>query len=233
MRRIGWSLMAIVLLVLLAGCGIGDQNQQAASAPGPTPTVTTPTDGPGIAIQIPNQPTATPTPTIPTPSPTPHPMSTRPPAPPASGGGSLPPVTSATGQLEQQLFNLINHDRAAQGLYAYVLNSTMSAGARQHDLQMANPSCGMSHQCPGEPDPCTRVTNEGIFWTSCGENVGYTGPNPTDWAGVQVIEQDMLNEQPPDDGHRLNLLNTSYHRVGIGIYIDSKGIVWITEDFAS
>ncbi len=91
----------------------------------------------------------------------------------------------------------------------------------------------MQHQCPGEPDPAQRISNEGISWTSCGENIGYTSPNPTSWAGVQKIDQQMLNEQPPDDGHRQNLLNTSYQRVGVGIYVDARGLVWITEDFAS
>jgi uncharacterized protein YkwD len=42
----------------------------------------------------------------------------------------------------------------------------------------------------------------------------------------------MLDEQPPDDGHRLNLLSSDFHQVGVGIYIDSQGIIWVTEDFA-
>jgi uncharacterized protein YkwD len=244
MRRIGWILLVVLLLVLLAGCGTAtNQNQQVASVA--NPALTTTPNSPDSALLIPAQPTPTPSPT-PKPTTIPHPVSTRPPAPPSgSGGGSNsggggdgsptptpPPAPSGASQLEQQLFALINSDRAAQGLYPYVLNSTLSGGARQHSVVMSG-SCGMNHQCPGEPDSCTRETNEGISWTSCGENIGYTGPNPTDWAGVQGIEQDMLNEQPPNDGHRLNLLSSSYHRVGVGIIIDSKGLVWITEDFAS
>ena len=230
MRRIGWTLLVMSLLVLLAGCGLGiDPNQQGVSLNDAlsTPTVA-PTMPPIIALQLPSQPTPTPTPTA-----LPRP------APPVNngggsdGGGSAPnPTPSGASQLEQQLFTLINSGRAAQGLYPYTLNATLSSGARQHSVVMSG-SCGMSHQCPGEPAPCTRETNEGVSWTSCGENVGYSSPNPTDWAGVQGIERDMLNEQPPDDGHRLNLLSSSFHRVGIGIVIGSNGLVWITEDFAS
>lgn len=231
MRRTGWTLLVVLLLVVLAGCGTAaHQNQQAVSVANPTPTATP--GAPNIALQVPAQPTFTPTPQ-PTVIP-PHPVSTRPPSGSggSSGSGSPAPAPSGASQLEQQLFNLINQDRAAQGLYPYVLNGTLSAGARQHSVVMSS-SCGMSHQCPGEPDPCTRVTNEGISWTSCGENIGNSSPNPTNWAAVQGIEQDMLNEQPPDDGHRRNLLSSSFHRVGVGIVIDAKGIVWITEDFAS
>jgi uncharacterized protein YkwD len=166
-------------------------------------------------------PTPSSKPSMPTPTPTPK----------ASGPvAKTDPVT----QLEQNLFALINSDRAANGLPAYRWNATLAKGARLHSSKMAQPQCGLSHQCPGEPDPCQRVTNEGINWMDCGENAGYTSPDPTAWTAIkQNIEQGMLNEQPPDDGHRQNLLSSLFHQVGVGIYIDARGIIWVTEDFTN
>ena len=138
---------------------------------------------------------------------------------------------NSSQHLAQQLFAHINQDRAAQGRPPYTLNATLSNGAYLHSVAMTQ--CGLTHACPNEPQPCQRVSNEGIQWTSCGENVGYSSPNPTPWGGVQIIEQSMLNEKPPETGHRDNLLSTAFHRIGIGITIDSKGLVWVTEDFAS
>ena len=230
MRRICWPTLALLLLFLLVGCGsiAEGQSQQAVSSP--TSAATRVDGNISTPVQATPDPTATATATPdPTPVPTVKPTA-RPTSPPQSGSSPFS-VTGLEKQLQQQLYVLINQDRGGQGLYAYSLNNTMSGGALLHSKRMA--SCGMSHQCPGEADPCQRVSSEGISWTSCGENVGYTSANPTKWAGVQKIEQDMLAEQPPDDGHRQNLLNTSYHRVGVGIYIDSGGLVWITEDFAS
>src|SRR5207249_342406 len=109
--------------------------------------------------------------------------------------GTPPPTTGQESELEQQLFALINKDRADQGLYPYTSDTTLAKGARLHSWNMAH--CGLTHACPGEPDPCQRVTNEGVHWTSCGENVGYTSPYPTASEAVQKIEQDMLNEPPP------------------------------------
>ncbi len=240
MHRANWRFVGLLfLLFLLAGCGSVNQNignslakTSAASAPDGS---SLPSDANPV-LAIPAQATDTPTPT---PSPTPA-ITASPTSPPPTSHPSTPPPTSNTppgwtraeGQLQQQLFHQINQDRAASGLPAYTLSSTLSNGARQHSITMSG-SCGMQHQCPGEPDPAQRISNEGISWTSCGENIGYTSPNPTSWAGVQKIDQQMLNEQPPDDGHRQNLLNTSYQRVGVGIYVDARGVVWITEDFAS
>lgn len=213
-----WAGLGLLLLVLV-GCGSPSQTQQTARSSVSMPQSAATPSNPDLSLDVPSLPTATPTP---------KPTVTRSPSP---ANGSNPPATSLSGQLEQQLFALINHDRAAQGLYLYVLNSTLSTGARLHSVKMS--SCGMSHQCPGEPDPGQRITNEGITWTSCGENIGYTSPSPTAWAGVQGIEKAMIDERPPNDGHRLNLLNSSYRRIGVGIYIDARDYIWITEDFAS
>ncbi len=140
--------------------------------------------------------------------------------------------TSET-QLVQQLFKQINSDRAARGLSAYVWDDKIAPISHQHSVTMGQ-SCGLSHQCPGESDPCQRLSTAGIQWTACGENEGYTSPYPDAWSAVKTnIEQGMLNEQPPNDGHRRNLLSTSFHHVGIGIYIDSNGTIWVTEDFTN
>jgi uncharacterized protein YkwD len=42
----------------------------------------------------------------------------------------------------------------------------------------------------------------------------------------------MMAEQPPNDGHRRNILNTGFNLIGIDVLIDSKNQVWLTEDFA-
>jgi uncharacterized protein YkwD len=43
----------------------------------------------------------------------------------------------------------------------------------------------------------------------------------------------MLAEQPPNDGHRLNILSSSFSHVGITVSRDSQGTVWMTQDFSN
>jgi uncharacterized protein YkwD len=96
--------------------------------------------------------------------------------------------------------------------------------------------CGLSHQCPGEPPLGTRISNAGVQWTSAGENIGEGGPvanNTTAITQMAVnLTQSMLNERPPDDGHRMNILSSSFRFIGITVFIDSKGTVWMTQDFS-
>ena len=41
----------------------------------------------------------------------------------------------------------------------------------------------------------------------------------------------MYNEKPPGDGHRQNLLSASFAAIGIDVIRDSRGTVWLTQDF--
>jgi uncharacterized protein YkwD len=52
-------------------------------------------------------------------------------------------------------------------------------------------------------------------------------------AAAKGLDQSMFDEQPPDDGHRQNLLSSSFTHIGIDVIRDSKGKVWLTQDFTS
>jgi cytochrome P450 len=47
------------------------------------------------------------------------------------------------------------------------------------------------------------------------------------------LTQSMLSEQPPDDGHRRNILSSTFTHIGIAVYRDSSGTVWLTQDFSN
>jgi uncharacterized protein YkwD len=140
------------------------------------------------------------------------------------------PTSAQEQQLANYVFDLLNKDRAAQGLAPYVQNAKLAKGAHLHNVNMAAAN-KLEHQTPGEPELGARVTNDGINWNAVGENVGVaTYPDPQQ--GVLAMHQGMMAEQPPDDGHRQNILNKTFHLVGIDIYIDAKNQIWLTEDFA-
>src|ERR1700749_3370824 len=96
---------------------------------------------------------------------------------------------------------------------------------------------GLSHQCPGEPGIGDRETAAGVHWTAAGENIGEGGPvagTGTAIAQMAVgLTQSMLDEQPPNDGHRMNILSSTFTHIGIAVYRDSSGTVWLTQDFSN
>jgi uncharacterized protein YkwD len=52
-------------------------------------------------------------------------------------------------------------------------------------------------------------------------------------AGALSLEASMLGETPPNDGHRQNILSSTFTMVGVDVYLDqTHGRLWLTEDFA-
>jgi uncharacterized protein YkwD len=141
------------------------------------------------------------------------------------------PVSGEAQQLTQQLFQLINHERAACGLPPFAWNNTLASGALLHSWNMAH--CGFSHTCPDGSTPYQRIANEGFAGLSdCGESIGRAGPYPTAWAGVYSVQESMAHE-PLGGWHRIHLFSTTLHRIGIGVYVDAGGWIWFSEDMVS
>lgn len=180
--------------------------------------------------------TATTRPGTPKPSATtakPHPSTSKPPKVVSKPKSTVPPSSNSA---VDQLLAQINSLRAQNNLPPYTILSGLLASAHKHNLFMIG-TCGMQHQCPGEASLGDRISAQGVHWTMCGENIGWSGPHPdTTSAMIDAAEgltTAMYNEKPPDDGHRLNLLSSKFHHVGIDVVRDSSGKVWLTQDFSS
>src|SRR3984885_12339022 len=97
--------------------------------------------------------------------------------------------------------------------------------------------CGLSHQCPGEPALGDRETAAGVHWTAAGENIGEGGPVADTTAAITqmavALARGQLNEKPPDDGHRLNILSSAFTHIGITIQRSADGTAWMTQDFSN
>jgi uncharacterized protein YkwD len=157
-------------------------------------------------------------------------------SPTASSPSATSPAPAQQGTPAGQVLALINQARSAAGLPPLTMTAGLDASASAHNLKMAD-GCGLTHQCPGEPAIGARETAAGVDWTAAGENIGEGGPEPdttADMAQMAVtLTQDMLNEQPPDDGHRLNILSSTFTHIGIAVHRDTSGTVWLTQDFSN
>ncbi len=169
-----------------------------------------------------------------TPAATPAPSSPAPSSPPASSHAPGPGSWYASAV--SQVLALINQARSQAGLPAYTVSSGLVRSATAHNQLMAG-GCGLSHQCPDEPSLGTRETDAGVHWSAAGENIGEAGPiartSPAIAQAAAGLTQDMLNEKPPDDGHRQNILSSSFQHIGIAVYLDGSGTVWMTQDFSN
>jgi uncharacterized protein YkwD len=159
------------------------------------------------------------------------------PAPPKTTKTTRPAstATSAAGVANAVLAH-VNELRAANGLPPYTMTSGLVASAHAHNLLMLN-GCGLSHQCPGEKGLGDRISAQGVKWNALGENIGYGGGVSNTTAAITAsangMTTGMYNEKPPNDGHRKNLLSSTYTHIGIDVVRDGSGTVWLTQDFSN
>ena len=162
------------------------------------------------------------------------PLSAAPTSTPTASATS--PAGTSSGSAAAQVLALINQARSAAGLAPLTITAGLNSSASAHNSRMAG-GCGLSHQCSGEPDLGARETAAGVHWTAAGENIGEGGPVANTTAAIAQmavgLTQSMLNEKPPDDGHRRNILSSSFTHIGIAVFRDSSGTVWLTQDFSN
>jgi uncharacterized protein YkwD len=218
--QISWLACILTVLLVLGACSIGQWSGVSSQQAGGTYS--------GPASHAPASPTPISSAGSPTSSPTARPATST----PTVGGGTA--STAGSTAFEQQIalsvFQAINADRAAAGLPALVWSDSLVNGAFAHSILMSSDD-QLSHQLPQEPAIGVRISRDGVQWTWCGENIGETSDASS--GGALELHRMMMAEQPPNDGHRQNILGTHFTLLGIAVVIDAGHQLWLTEDFAN
>lgn len=135
---------------------------------------------------------------------------------PSSGSGKLAlpaPATSLSAQ-EQQLFNLTNQFREANGLAPYKLNLELTAIERMRVANLVATN-EFTHDTPAYGTAFQMESNMGITaWGLGAENLVEAGSIAQAFA--------MLEGSP---GHRANLLNSFETNMGVAVIQTAHGIV--------
>lgn len=142
---------------------------------------------PGSGSYRPSQP-------APQPSPQPQPQPQPQPSP-------TPGLTAD----EQRMINLVNQARVNAGLAPLTVDMRLVDLARKKSQDMVANNY-FSHTSPTYGDPFTMMTNAGISYRTAGENL----------AGAPTVDQAhsaLMNSA----GHRQNILNPNFNRIGVGI----------------
>ena len=123
------------------------------------------------------------------------------------------------------MFNLHNQERAAAGLSALRLDSTLVAIARRRAQDMAANNY-FSHTSPSGETAFSLMSAAGYSYQMAGENIARN--NYPDTQTVQVAMQGFMNSS----GHRANILSGGYRRVGIGAAVGAGGMKYFAIVFS-
>jgi uncharacterized protein YkwD len=111
----------------------------------------------------------------------------------------------ARPDLEAKMLILVNEERTQRGLQPLKPDPELVKVARDHSAEMLERGY-FSHYTPEGLDPFDRMKNAGVRFLTGGENIAITQTLPMAHTG--------LMKSP---GHRANILNPAFGRLGIGI----------------
>ena len=121
--------------------------------------------------------------------------------------------------LEEQMLEMINHERTSRGLKPLEADPDLVPVARAHSTDMITRGY-FSHYTPEGEDPFQRMKDAGIKFRTAGENLALA---PT----LQIAHTGLMNSP----GHRANILNPNFGRVGIGIMTGGRRGMMISQEF--
>lgn len=123
--------------------------------------------------------------------------------------GVKPPVTE-NNAFVAEVVRLVNEERAKAGLKALTFDSEIAVAAdvRAHEIETS-----FSHTRPDGRSFGTALKDRGISYMGAGENIAWGQTTPS-----QVMQGWMNSE-----GHRANILNPKFTKIGVGHYKNSTG----------
>lgn len=137
-------------------------------------------------------------------------------------------VENDVSNVVSRILELVNQERDAAGVAPLAFNAQLSAAAQGHSQDMADNNF-IEHTGSDGSSPSDRAQQAGYPSSFVGENIA---------AGQSIPEDAMsswMNETPPNDGHRQNILNPDYREIGIGyVFSDTTDYqhYW-TQDFGA
>lgn len=120
---------------------------------------------------------------------------------------------SFIAEIEQQIFQSVNAERAKAGLSALSYNNTMQKYARIKSKDMGDRGY-FDHKNPEGQLITAQMQKDGVKYNAWGENIAYI----SGMSGNSAIANKFMTNWMNSDGHRANILSTNFSSIGIGVY---------------
>lgn len=118
----------------------------------------------------------------------------------------------------KQVVKLVNEERTKVGLKEVTLDTNIEAAAlvRAKEIETS-----FSHTRPDGRNFSTALQEQNVSFKGAGENIAWGQSSP------EAVMKAWMNS----DGHRANILNPNYTKIGVGYYQNAKGTNYWTQLF--
>lgn len=125
---------------------------------------------------------------------------------------NAPQTDGTVNSFANEVLTLVNAERAKNGLKALTLDTGLNSVAQKHSEDMAKNNY-FSHTSLSGKSPFDRIKGAGISYKTAGENI----------AAGQTTAAQVVNSWMNSEGHRKNILNASFTKMGLGFAKANSG----------
>lgn len=109
-----------------------------------------------------------------------------------------------------QVVSLVNIERAKEGLAALTVDEKVQAAAQIRAMECEQ---SFSHTRPNGSNFATALKEQGVSYRRAGENIAWGQRSP----------EEVVNAWMNSPGHRANIMNANFTKIGVGYYQNANG----------
>lgn len=110
----------------------------------------------------------------------------------------------------EQVVSLVNIERAKEGLAPLTIDENVQAAAQVRALECEQ---SFSHTRPDGSSFATALKEQGVNYRRAGENIAWGQHSP----------KEVVTAWMNSAGHRANIMNANFTKIGVGYYQNAKG----------
>lgn len=118
----------------------------------------------------------------------------------------------------EQVVKLVNAERTKNGLSPLTIDKSVESAALVRSKEIEK---SFSHTRPNGGSFSTALKEQGVSFMGAGENIAWGQKSP------EEVMQGWMNSE----GHRANILNAKFTKIGVGYYQNSNGTNYWTQLF--
>lgn len=122
-------------------------------------------------------------------------------------------TTSSESQFVAEVVRLVNVERAKAGLNPVTADTKIAAAALVRSKEQVQ---SFSHTRPNGSSCFTVLAEQGVSYNGAGENIAMGQKTPA------AVMQAWMNSE----GHRANILNKNFTKIGVGYYVNGGTAYW-------
>ena len=131
-------------------------------------------------------------------------------------------VNNNLSSIEMEVVRLVNIERTKVGLKPFTVSNELSSVARLKSKDMANNNY-FNHTSPTYGSPFEMMKSFGIKYNTAGENI----------AKGYLSAQSVVNGWMNSSGHKANILNGSFNKIGVGAHTTRNNTTYWTQMFTN